>query len=67
MSERRNDERDERLGGELREELQAILGAETGLSNRFLVLCDWLLDLSTRPFGRIVVGISALMGVWFLL
>jgi len=62
-----DDEPRRTLGGELVAELRAIADARTGLSNRFLVLCDWLLDQSERPAGRVLVALLALTGVWLLL
>ena len=62
-----DDEPRRTLGAELAAELRAIAEARTGLSNRFLVLCEWLLDQSERPAGRIVVAVLALTGAWALL
>ena len=55
------------LGEEMRSELETILRAEAGLSNRLLVAADWLLDLSTRPLGRVVTSLLALTLAWALL
>lgn len=49
------------------EELRTMLRSDAPASRRFLLLCDWILDLSTGPFGRVVVGICALTGAWYLL
>ena len=58
---------DRSVSEEMRSELRSIVRAEAGLSNRALVMIDWLLELSTRPLGRVVTSLAALTAAWALL
>jgi hypothetical protein len=49
---------------EVREQVRTIFSSDTG---RLLVLGDVVLELVSRPVGRLVVAALALTGAWALL